>query len=223
MSSAYPGRVAPLVVGFDLDLTLIDSRPGIAAVYREVGARTGVDIDADAAISRLGPPLEEEFELWYPSEQVPAMVALFRRIYPHYAVTSSPPLPGAVAAIEAVRARGGRVVVITGKYEPNARLHLAHLDVVVDEVVGWAWAEGKVIAMREHGVGVYLGDHPADMAAAVEAGAVAIGLTSGGHTADELSAAGADTVLTSLDAFPAWLDAHVAGDLGWVAGSGKLA
>ena len=33
-------------VGFDLDMTLIDSRPGIAATYQELSARTGVAIDA---------------------------------------------------------------------------------------------------------------------------------------------------------------------------------
>jgi phosphoglycolate phosphatase len=207
--------VAPLVVGFDLDLTLVDSRPGIAAVYREVGARTGVFIDADAAVTRLGPPLEEEFGRWYPLEQVPAMVDLFRTIYPQYAVAASPALPGALEAIDAVRRAGGQVVVITGKFEPNARRHLAHLGVTVDAVVGWAWAEGKITAMRAHGVGVYLGDHPADMAAAVGAGAVAIGLTSGDHSVDELIAAGADTVLASLHEFPPWLAArHLDGERG---------
>ena len=40
--------MAPLVVGFDLDLTLMDSRPGIAAAYRALTARTGVYVDADS-------------------------------------------------------------------------------------------------------------------------------------------------------------------------------
>ena len=34
-------------VGFDLDMTLIDSRPGIAATYRALTAKTGVHVDAD--------------------------------------------------------------------------------------------------------------------------------------------------------------------------------
>ena len=39
-----------LVVGFDLDMTLIDTRPGIAAVWDALAAETGVTIDsADAA------------------------------------------------------------------------------------------------------------------------------------------------------------------------------
>jgi phosphoglycolate phosphatase len=203
--------VAHLVVGFDLDLTLVDSRPGIAAVYRELGARTSVEIDADAAVRRLGPPLEVELGLWYPPHQVSAMVELFRAIYPHYGVTTSPALPGAIEAVGAVRRHGGQVVVITGKYEANARLHLDHLGLIVDGLVGWAWAEGKVVAMREYGVDIYLGDHPADMAAAVQAGAVGVGLTTGDHGADELTVAGARTILASLSEFPDWLDAHLVG------------
>ena len=45
----------PLVVGFDLDLTLIDSRFGIAATYRALAAATGVYIDADATVIHRHP------------------------------------------------------------------------------------------------------------------------------------------------------------------------
>lgn len=39
-------------VGFDLDMTLIDSRPGIKAAFLALSAETGFAIDADLAISR---------------------------------------------------------------------------------------------------------------------------------------------------------------------------
>jgi phosphoglycolate phosphatase len=115
------------------------------------------------------------------------------------------------------------VIVITGKYEPNARLHLAHLGLTAEAVVGWAWAEAKTMALREHGAVVYVGDHPADMAAAraVAAGdddvaVAAVAVATGDHTAEELLAAGADIVLTDLTEFPSWLDAHLqSADLGW--------
>ena len=48
-----------LTVGFDLDMTLIDSRPGIRACYQALSERTGTYIDADLAVTRLGPPLAE--------------------------------------------------------------------------------------------------------------------------------------------------------------------
>src|SRR5690606_37442156 len=47
-------------IGFDLDMTLVDSRPGIRAVYEELSRQTGVFIDAELAVFRLGPPLTWE-------------------------------------------------------------------------------------------------------------------------------------------------------------------
>lgn len=46
---------SPLTVGFDLDMTLIDSRPGIKAAYEALVAETGTPIDTDLVVSRLGP------------------------------------------------------------------------------------------------------------------------------------------------------------------------
>jgi phosphoglycolate phosphatase len=198
-----------LVVGFDLDLTLVDSRPGIAATYRALSAETGVYIDADATVTRLGPPLAVEMAMWFPPDQVEAAGDHYRRLYPSTAIDTSPELPGAARAIAAVRARGGSPVVITGKYEPNARLHLTHLALDVDAVAGQAWADGKVTAMLEYGVTIYVGDHPADMMSAARAGAHAVGVLTGSHTTAELVEAGADTVLESLIDFPAFLDAFM--------------
>jgi phosphoglycolate phosphatase len=199
----------PLVVGFDLDLTLVDSRPGIAATFRVLSAETGVYIDADATVTRLGPPLAVEMAFWFPPEQVEEVSDHYRRLYPSTAIDPSPPMPGAARAVEAVRSHGGTPVVITGKYEPNARLHLIHLGLSVDEVAGNAWADGKVAAMLEYGVTIYVGDHPGDMMSAVRAGAHAVGVLTGHHTTAELVEAGADAVLDSLIDFPAFLDAFL--------------
>ncbi|HEV7628189.1 MAG TPA: HAD family hydrolase, partial [Streptomyces sp.] len=57
-------------VGFDLDMTLIDSRPGIHATYVALSERTGTHIDADLTVTRLGPPLEQELAHWFPDEQI---------------------------------------------------------------------------------------------------------------------------------------------------------
>jgi phosphoglycolate phosphatase len=54
-----------LVVGFDLDLTLLDSRAGIRAALDALSAETGVRIDSAAAVTRLGPPLQEELARWF--------------------------------------------------------------------------------------------------------------------------------------------------------------
>ena len=38
---------ADLVIGFDLDMTLIDSRPGVAATYRALNERLGTALPAE--------------------------------------------------------------------------------------------------------------------------------------------------------------------------------
>ncbi|TXR96634.1 HAD family hydrolase [Streptomyces sp. col6] len=198
----------PLTVGFDLDMTLIDSRPGIKAVYEALVAETGAAIDTDLVVSRLGPPLEEELANWLPAAEVPAVADRYREIYPSYAITPTLALPGAREAVEAIRARGGRTLVVTAKYEPNAKLHLAHLGIEPDVIVGNLWAERKAVALKEHGATVYVGDHIGDVRGARAANAVSVAVTTGPCGAEELRDAGADVVLTSLTELPAWLDAY---------------
>ncbi|MCP2307091.1 HAD family hydrolase [Kitasatospora paracochleata] len=198
-----------LTVGFDLDMTLLDTRPGIKATYDVLSAETGTYIDSDLVVSRLGPPLAEEIARWFPAERVEAAVARYRQLYVEYALPGTLTLPGARESIEAIRQRGGRVLVITGKYEPNARLQLDHVGLVADEVVGDLWAETKGTALREHGASVYVGDHLGDIRGAKAADAVAVGVATGPYSAAELDAAGADVVLPDLTGFPAWLADHL--------------
>jgi phosphoglycolate phosphatase len=85
----------PFTVGFDLDMTLIDSRPGIHAAYRALAAETGVGIDADLAITRLGPPLEQELAHWFPDERIQEVADRYREIYTAHAIEPTPAMPGA--------------------------------------------------------------------------------------------------------------------------------
>ncbi|MEU3659267.1 haloacid dehalogenase-like hydrolase [Streptomyces sp. NPDC032940] len=204
MASTTRPATAP-TVGFDLDMTLIDSRPGIRACYVALSERTGTYVDADLAVTRLGPPLVEELANWFPADEIAAVADLYRELYPTYAVTATTALPGAREAVEAVRAAGGRAVVVTAKYEPSAKLHLDHLGIEPDAVVGDLWAEQKAVALREHGAHVYVGDHLGDVRGARTAGALSVAVASGPCSAEELRAAGADVVLTDLTEFPEWL------------------
>ncbi|MFI9781974.1 HAD family hydrolase [Kitasatospora sp. NPDC051984] len=199
-----------LTVGFDLDMTLLDTRPGIKDTYDVLSAETGTFIDSRLAASRLGPPLAQELAHWFPAEQLDAMVARYRELYVEHAVPVALELPGALAAVAAVRAVGGRVLVITGKWEPNARRHLDGMGLEVDVLLGDLWAEGKGEALRAHGANVYVGDHLGDIRGARAAEAVAVGVATGPYSAAELAAAGADVVLGDLTEFPGWLSAHLA-------------
>ncbi|MHC3469172.1 HAD family hydrolase [Streptomyces sp. 7R007] len=203
---AFTTSSAPaLTVGFDLDMTLIDSRPGIRACYEALSERTGTYIDADLAVTRLGPPLAEELVNWFPAELIAEMSELYRSMYPTIAIGATPAMTGAREAIAAVREAGGRAIVVTAKYEPNAKLHLEHLGIEPDAVIGDLWAEQKAQALREHGASVYVGDHVGDVRGARAAEALSVAVATGPCSAAELTAAGADVVLGDLTEFPAWL------------------
>lgn len=204
--------MAPLVVGFDLDMTLIDSRPAVGATLTALAAETGVRIDVAAAVSRLGPPLEVELARWFPAAEVDRAADRYRELYADPAlgaVRAALPLPGAREALAAVRRRGGRVLVVTAKHEPNARRHLDHLGLDVDAVRGDRFGPAKGEVLAADGALAYVGDHPGDVVAARAAGALSITVASGGTLAEELRAAGADVVLPDLHAFPPLLDTLV--------------
>jgi len=193
-----------LVVGFDLDMTLIDSRPGILATLAALSEETGVAIDGDLVVSRLGPTLETEMAEWYPEERVAAVSDRFRELYTEFGVPGCHTLPGANDALAAVRSAGGHTIVITAKYEPNAVRCLEYVGLAVDDVLGWRYGPGKATALTEHGASAYVGDTPTDVAAAHSAGAVGVAVPTGPHPAEELRAAGADVLLETLRDFPAW-------------------
>ncbi|MEV2271054.1 HAD family hydrolase [Nonomuraea africana] len=191
-------------MGFDLDMTLADTRTGIAAVYDELAVRLGVVIDSAAVISRLGPPLEVELANWLPAGDVPAAAALFRELYPATALPLHIAMDGAHAAIKAVRAAGGRVIVVTGKNVHDARRTVDLLGFDVDEVVGSVFGADKGGALASFGAAAYVGDHVADIEAARAGGAVSVTVATGPYTVGELRDHGADVALSDLTEFAAW-------------------
>lgn len=201
----------PLTVGFDLDLTLLDTRPGIRLTWETFGAEYGVDVDADLVVSRLGPPLEQEMAHWVPADQVTEMTARYRTLYGVHAFAPTVPMPGALDALDVVREAGGRTLVVTAKNGPHAEQHFAHLGIEPDVVVGGLFAEGKAEALRAHGASVYVGDHVADVRGAKAAGAFSVAVATGPCTPEELREAGADVVLEDLTDFRAWWTAYEAG------------
>ncbi|WP_424184094.1 HAD family hydrolase [Actinokineospora sp. G85] len=200
-----------LAVGFDLDMTLIDARPGMAAAMNALAAESGLALDGEHFAANLGPPLDmvlRGFEA--PEERIPTLITRFRELYPTTVIPSTLPLPGAAEALAAVKERGGRTLVVTGKYGLNAQRHLDALGWTVDVLAGELWAEAKAEALLAHGATIYVGDHEGDVRGARAAGALAVGVPTGPLTADALRAAGADVVLDSLLDFPTWLDTHLA-------------
>lgn len=196
----------PFIVGFDLDMTLIDPRPGMAAVLNEVGARTGHALDGEHFAANLGPPLDMTYrEMGVPEEEIPDMISLFRALYPEVVIPGTVALPGAAMALQCVRELGGQIMIVTGKYRKNAALHLEAMGWEVDHLYGELWSTGKAESLKLHGAAVYVGDHVGDMHGAAAAGALGVGVVTGPCSRAELAEAGAAVVLEDLREFPEWL------------------
>lgn len=199
-----------LTVGFDLDMTLIDPRPGMEALFDLLAAETGLPLDGRAFASRLGPPLRSELARYdLPQDVVDDVVRRFREHYLDVVVPVTTALPGAAAALEAVRGQGGRTLVVTAKNPAHAAAHLDALGLPVHDVVGGVFGADKSAALREAGAEIYVGDHLGDITGARGADALAVGVATGPIPADDLSAAGADVVLRDLTGFPHWLDSYL--------------
>ena len=205
--SGHSGQPAhPPVVGFDLDMTLVDSRPGLidtlAALEQEIG-ESGLS-HPEAVDALFASNVDMEFAKWFGPERAPALADRFRDIYRTVGVVGTGILPGAREAVATIRAAGVKVIVVTAKFGPNALRCLDHVELEVDAVFGRLHGTQKSEVLREHRAFAYLGDTTADMTAARTAGATAVGVATGPASADDLRAAGAEVVLSSLVEFSAW-------------------
>lgn len=195
-------------MGFDLDMTLIDPRDGIASAMTALESEIDAGIDVQWVIDNVGPRVETVLARWLPADDVEPAAVRYRELFEAVGVATTKAMPGAVDAVEAVRRVGGKVIVVTAKYEPHAWASLRVIDVSPDAVFGWRFGPGKADALLAHGTDVYVGDHPGDVLAARAGDALAVTVATGPASPDQLAEAGADVVLQSLEDFPAWLDQY---------------
>jgi uncharacterized protein len=199
------------VVGFDLDMTLVDSRERIVTCLLATLSGHGITADPAAVWRHVGVPLEQTLAALAPGHDVAVLAADYRA---RHDADDAPPvqvLAAAAEALAAVRAAGGRTLVVSAKVQPALERVLAetHLAPLVDEAVGGRFAEAKGAVLRERGATAYVGDHPGDVVAARTAGAVSVAVATGPYTAAELLATSPDVVLDGLAGFGGWLDGHV--------------
>lgn len=191
-------------IGFDLDLTLIDSRAAIMAAWTAVAAEFGVRIDLEDVDQRMGIKLEDEVAYWFPAESRQQAAASYRRHYVRLAPTLTTLLPGAETALAAVREAGERAVIITAKHPVSVEPSLAAVGIKPDDLFAHVHGPEKAAVLVKIHAMAYIGDTPADMTAAQTAGVVAVGVPTGSFSARELRDSGAQVVLPSLLDFPAW-------------------
>ena len=190
------------IIGFDLDMTLVNSSEAMAVALRVVNSRLGTAVDVEACVAALGAPVRDLLARWVPAERLDEAARVLADAFVADGLPLVRALPGAGRLLARLRAEGARTVVATTRRPRIAAACLRWCGLEVDELVGGLTSDGKTAVLRTYRVDCYVGDHPLDMAAAVRAGVPGFGVTTGFHDTGQLTAAGASRVLASLAEFP---------------------
>lgn len=198
------------VVGFDLDLTLLDTRARIIDSAVRGFAGLGVVIEPARVVPHLGYPLTHLAAELAPHVEVDAFVEGYRTHYRSTDAPPAPPMPGARAALEVVREAGGRTLAVSAKLDATIHESLAEAGLIdlIDDVHGGVFGVDKAVALIAARADAYVGDHLADIEAAHATPCLAVAVATGIYDEAALRASGADVVLPSLEAFPRWLASY---------------
>lgn len=220
--SGETAALAKLTLFFDLDGTLIDSSVGItrSIAYALEQLQHPVP-DAQALRAWIGPALRTSFQpLLGDAEKIEQAVAFYLERYGREGWTEHHVYDGVGAMLDAVRAAGHRLVVVTAKNENNARKILEHLPFGdhFEQVIG-STLDGRLThkvdligeALRrlqlQPAQCLMIGDRRMDIEGALQHGMRNIGVLWGFGSEDELREAGAQQLAVAPSQLPALLAA----------------
>jgi HAD superfamily hydrolase (TIGR01509 family) len=204
----FPEPPAPAFL-FDLDGTLIDSVYQHVIAWRQALSGLGIDLSVWRIHRRIGmsgglfvSALLRETGLKLSQEQIDALQTAHADAYEQQ-VESVRPLPGATELLGELSSRGVPWAIATSGYRRTARLALGMLGLPEDapmvtrDQVRRAkpdpdlFLAGAALLGVDPAHAMVVGDSIWDLLAARRAGALGIGLLSGGYGRDELERAGA--------------------------------
>lgn len=204
--SPHAGAFAAVLI--DLDGVLIDSTPGVLALWRDIAADHGVELSpADARRHILGCAPEHTVQaLFGDVDAAPRILDRVRAAEPELGFAA---LPGASALVRNLHQHGVRLALVTGASRARTGRVLRRLGLAArfDAVVTWGDVpRGKpdpdcyLLAASRLGVEpprcLVLEDAPAGVTAALGAGASCVGVSR--HDGGELAARGARPVVTAV-------------------------
>jgi phosphoglycolate phosphatase len=204
----------------DLDGTLSDSRPGIAACFRFMLSALGHDPAAAGDLTwAVGPPIGvaiAQLLTQYGDDRLNEALAVYRARYSSVAIYDCTVYPGVVGMLDALRDNGHVMCLATSKRRDFAERVMDHLGLrgYVRNVYG-ALPEGGLDQKRDllayildreglaPGKVIMLGDRVHDIHAAQANGVRSIGALWGYGGLQELQAARADAIADLPQAVPA--------------------
>ena len=202
-------------VFFDLDGTLTDPAEGITNSVAYALRKFGIEEnDREKLCAFIGPPLVDSFMRFYglSEEQAETAVKYYREYFAPKGIFENRVYAGIPALLAALRREGKRMFLATSKPEGFAKEIIRHfaLEQYLDGVYGATLdgtrsKKGDVIAYALHETGldpskvVMVGDRMHDIVGAKQNGMRSIGVLFGYGDREELTDAGADAIVATVD------------------------
>jgi phosphoglycolate phosphatase len=212
----------PKAIIFDFDLTLVDSRAGIASCHayamREL-ALPEADRKVAEATAMIGLPAQTVFATLFPdSDQAEAYVSLYQVRADEIMTASTSLLPGARETIEALLAQSLRLGIVSTKLRARVEEFLqreglfSSFETIIgpEDVPSYKpEPEGLILALERLGVpaseALYVGDTLIDAETARRAGVPFVAVLSGFVREEEFEGYSPLAFLPGVAELPGWL------------------
>lgn len=200
---------------FDLDGTLTDPGVGITNSVAYALKKFGIEPpEREALYPFIGPPLNDSFSRFYGMSKEESVLAVkyYREYYTDKGMLENSVYDGIPELLEALRARGKRLVLATSKPDVFAEKILVHFGLIKHfDFIAGALLDGSRINKDDviaHALGscdlfdktdriLMVGDRKHDILGAAVHGIDALGVTFGYGSKEELTAAGAKFIAHS--------------------------
>lgn len=205
-------------IGFDLDLTLVDSSAGILECFKRVLGKNGylLNVTEQDILDTIGLPLEDGFRklgvperkrlvqplgkaLGTEGSEVERITAEYRSLFNEVGLPMVTMLPHARECLEMLKDESSdhgayKLILISARKEESVLSICDALKIrdYFDVIKGGLHAEQKGELLLQQRASLYVGDTPADMIAAKNGKCIAVGVTTGHNNAAALQKENAD-------------------------------
>lgn len=199
---------------FDLDGTLTDPKLGITKSIAYSLKFFDIEIEnLDSLCKYIGPPLVDSFmDFGFSKEKALEAVDKYREYFKDYGIYENEVYEGVAQLLSKLKERKKKIMLATSKPEVFAKQILDHFGLLQyfdfvggselngdraekSEVIQYVLKEGKVTDRTK---AVMIGDRKYDILGAKEVGIDSIGVLNGYGNQEELIAAGADAIVSSV-------------------------
>ena len=168
-----------LTIGFDLDMTLVDTSKAIVFSVKKALNEIGHNSPSNLIESSIGLPMLETLESFLKNPEIARSVyERYQEIYFKEGFHLGTLLPGVEKTLKLLNQDGHKIVIITAKREKLALRQLSFCNLPYDILKAGCFGKMKSKAMLECSVEVYVGDHLEDFRAAEDVGVLFVGVSS---------------------------------------------